>query len=92
MYMFCPQFYFIITAFTTRRRFPFCTQFLVYGPQEDQLKAGMQPGDPGYGEEAPELYGTLAVVANEDGSKLDISRPKTLPGCYQVSSWSIQVG
>ena len=35
--------------------------FVKYGvdPQEDQLRAGMTPGAPGYGEEPPARYGTL---------------------------------
>jgi scyllo-inositol 2-dehydrogenase (NADP+) len=44
--------------------------------QEDQLKEGMRPGDPGYGREPEERFGTL-------GSDDDSRRVETLPGAYQ---------
>jgi scyllo-inositol 2-dehydrogenase (NADP+) len=33
-------------------------------PQEEMLKAGRRPGDPGFGEDAPELWGTLSDGAS----------------------------
>ncbi|KAH0533787.1 hypothetical protein FGG08_007564 [Glutinoglossum americanum] len=32
-------------------------------PQEDQLKAGKRPGDPGFGVEPPDRYGTLTTLS-----------------------------
>jgi predicted dehydrogenase len=43
--------------------------------QEDGLRAGAQPGDPGFGEEPPEAWGLL-------GSEEDSAPLETLPGRY----------
>ena len=45
-------------------------------PQEEQLKAGLRPGDPAYGREPEERFGTL-------GSDAEQSRVATEPGAYQ---------
>ena len=44
-----------------------CGTFLKFGmdPQEDALRAGRMPGDPGWGEESPELWGELFPVGGE---------------------------
>jgi scyllo-inositol 2-dehydrogenase (NADP+) len=42
-------------------------------PQEEQLKAGVRPGDPGWGSEAPARYGELS-----GGERIP-----TRPGCYE---------
>jgi len=44
-------------------------------PQEEMLKAGRRPGDPGFGEDSPELWGTLS-----DGTST--SRVPTALGVY----------
>jgi len=44
-------------------------------PQEEMLKAGRRPGDPGFGEDSPELWGTLS-----DGSST--RRVPTALGAY----------
>ena len=53
--------------------------FLKYGmdPQEEALKAGVRPGQPGYGDDAPANYGQLTAA---DGSRQTIP---TLRGAYQ---------
>jgi scyllo-inositol 2-dehydrogenase (NADP+) len=56
--------------------------FLKHGldPQEDALRQGVPPGAPGWGQEAPALFGEIAF----DNGALRISgRVETLPGCYQ---------
>lgn len=54
--------------------------FVKYGidPQEDALKAGMRPGDAGWGHEAPEGWATVTLA---DGSR---STVETLPGAYET--------
>jgi scyllo-inositol 2-dehydrogenase (NADP+) len=39
-----------------------CGAYAKFGvdPQEEMLKAGRRPGDPGFGEDSPELWGTLS--------------------------------
>jgi scyllo-inositol 2-dehydrogenase (NADP+) len=49
-------------------------------PQEDQLKKGMQPGDPGWGEDALENYGKMTTDLN---GLLVKSTIETLPGSYE---------
>ena len=53
--------------------------FLKYGmdSQEEALKAGVRPGQPGYGDDAPASYGQLTSA---DGSRQTIP---TLRGAYQ---------
>lgn len=53
--------------------------FQKYGldPQEGQLKAGLGPGQPGWGADAAEAHGVLTTV---EGGR---SRLATLPGSYQ---------
>ncbi|MWC30241.1 oxidoreductase [Paenibacillus sp. MMS18-CY102] len=57
--------------------------FVKYGldPQEDQLKAGMHPGDSGWGEDRPELYGKLSTVVGSLPVEATIG---TLPGKYEA--------
>jgi scyllo-inositol 2-dehydrogenase (NADP+) len=57
--------------------------FLKYGldPQEDQLKAGMRPGDPGWGEDKPALYGDLTIDVGELVVKGKVT---TLAGHYEA--------
>lgn len=57
--------------------------FLKHGldPQEDQLKRGIHPGDPGYGEEPESMYGHLVHSLGDLTLK---SRVSTLPGRYQA--------
>jgi scyllo-inositol 2-dehydrogenase (NADP+) len=57
--------------------------FVKYGidPQEDQLKAGMRPGDAGWGQDDAALYGDLTI----DAGDLEIKgRVKTLAGHYEA--------
>lgn len=57
--------------------------FIKYGldSQEDALKAGKRPGDPNWGEDRAEDYGSLTVGVGE----LTIEgKIKTLPGSYQA--------
>jgi len=49
-------------------------------PQEDALKAGMRPGDPGWGHEPRERWGRLSTDFN--GVHIDGSL-ETLPGAYE---------
>lgn len=50
-------------------------------PQEDALKAGGLPSDPGWGTDPPNLYGTLTT----DVAGLALASPvATEPGCYQA--------
>ena len=49
-------------------------------PQEDALKAGMRPGDPGWGREPKERWGRLSTDFN--GVHVDGSL-ETLPGAYE---------
>ena len=53
--------------------------FVKYGldPQEDLLKAGAVPQGPDWGQDSPELWGTLTLA--ESGSK---EKAKTEPGAY----------
>jgi scyllo-inositol 2-dehydrogenase (NADP+) len=57
--------------------------FIKYGldPQEDQLKQGMAPGDPGYGVGQEELDGELTV---EIGGLSVKGRVETLSGTYHA--------
>ncbi|MFC5528079.1 oxidoreductase [Cohnella yongneupensis] len=57
--------------------------FVKYGldPQEDQLKLGMHPGDSGWGEDRPELYGKLSTVVGGLSMEAIIS---TIPGSYEA--------
>lgn len=57
--------------------------FIKYGldPQEDDLKAGKRPGDPGWGEDRPEDYGDLTIDVNNLSVK---GKVKTLPGAYEM--------
>lgn len=54
--------------------------FEKYGldPQEEALRSGAHPGDPGWGIEPDELAGTL--TRGEDGAQMTI---KSEPGCYE---------
>jgi scyllo-inositol 2-dehydrogenase (NADP+) len=54
--------------------------FVKYGvdPQEDALKAGMRPGDAGWGREGPETWATVTAA---DGSRRAV---ETLPGAYEA--------
>jgi scyllo-inositol 2-dehydrogenase (NADP+) len=54
--------------------------FVKYGvdPQEEQLKSGVTPGDRGWGEERPELWGTLTLAGGAAPRKL-----KTQAGDYR---------
>ena len=57
--------------------------FIKYGldPQEDQLKAGMRPGDAGWGEDDPAMYGDLTI----DVGELDVKgKVTTLGGHYEA--------
>lgn len=53
--------------------------FVKYGidPQEDALKAGMRPGDAGWGHEAPEHWATITAA---DGARRTV---ETMPGAYE---------
>lgn len=55
--------------------------FIKYGmdPQENQLKRGISPGDPGYGLDREEDYGEIAVNLNGLTVK---GRVETMPGNY----------
>lgn len=57
--------------------------FLKHGldPQENQLKAGLRPGQAGWGEDPADLYGQL--VLDRQGAPAESQVP-TLPGEYQV--------
>ncbi|QCT04686.1 oxidoreductase domain protein [Paenibacillus algicola] len=57
--------------------------FLKYGldPQEGQLKQGMRPGDPGWGEDQPDQYGELATEFSGLAVQGQID---TLPGRYHA--------
>ncbi|EFM11127.1 oxidoreductase domain protein [Paenibacillus curdlanolyticus YK9] len=57
--------------------------FVKYGldPQEDQLKAGKHPGDSGWGEDLPELYGKLSTEVGGLPMEAIIG---TLPGKYEA--------
>jgi scyllo-inositol 2-dehydrogenase (NADP+) len=57
--------------------------FIKYGldSQEDALKAGKRPGDPGWGEDRTEDYGTLTTDMGEITVEGKI---KTLPGRYEA--------
>ena len=46
-------------------------------PQEDALKAGMRPGDAGWGRDAPAGYATITLA---DGSRRAV---ETVPGSYE---------
>ncbi|GGM33151.1 oxidoreductase [Longimycelium tulufanense] len=46
-------------------------------PQEDALRAGEEPGGPGWGEEPPEVWGRLGA-----GTEFELER--TDPGAYQL--------
>lgn len=54
--------------------------FVKYGidPQEDALKAGMRPGDAGWGREAPDTWATVTAA---DGSRRTV---ESIPGAYQA--------
>ncbi len=57
--------------------------FLKYGldPQEDQLKAGLRPGDAGWGRDEAALYGDVTL----DVGDLEVKgKVTTLDGCYQA--------
>jgi scyllo-inositol 2-dehydrogenase (NADP+) len=53
--------------------------FVKYGidPQEDALKAGMRPGDAGWGHEAPDAWATVTAA---DGTRRAV---ETIPGAYE---------
>eukprot|EP01119_Soliformovum_irregulare_P026204 TRINITY_DN9943_c0_g1_i1.p1 TRINITY_DN9943_c0_g1~~TRINITY_DN9943_c0_g1_i1.p1 ORF type:complete len:314 (+),score=63.12 TRINITY_DN9943_c0_g1_i1:178-1119(+) len=56
-------------------------EFIKYGvdPQEDQLKAGLRPGQVGYGEEDPSLNGTLYTVPSDvDVSNVPSAKKDTI--------------
>ncbi|MBW4483739.1 MAG: oxidoreductase [Tildeniella torsiva UHER 1998/13D] len=57
--------------------------FVKYGmdPQEEALKRGLTPAEPGWGEEPKELWGTLNT--HLDGLNLE-GQVETLAGCYQA--------
>lgn len=57
--------------------------FIKYGldPQEDQLKAGMRPGDPRWGQDEPAMYGDLTMDVGELVVKGKIN---TLTGRYEA--------
>lgn len=57
--------------------------FVKYGmdPQEEALKRGLTPTEPGWGEEPKELWGTLTTQL--DGLHLE-GQVETLAGCYQA--------
>lgn len=57
--------------------------FIKYGldSQEDQLKKGMSPGDPGWGEDEPGQYGLLTA---DIGGMTFRGTVETLPGRYEV--------
>jgi scyllo-inositol 2-dehydrogenase (NADP+) len=57
--------------------------FVKYGldPQEDALRSGGRPGDPGWGSEPPERHGTLTTEAA--GAELR-GRLASVPGSYQA--------
>ena len=57
--------------------------FVKYGidQQEDQLKAGLLPGMPGFGEEPAALYGTLYT---EEGNVSRQEEIKSQPGNWQA--------
>lgn len=57
--------------------------FLKYGedPQEAKLRAGIAPGGPGWGEEAPEYYGLLHT---ERAGKVIQQRYPSTPGNYAL--------
>lgn len=57
--------------------------FLKYGmdPQEGQLKQGMRPGDAGWGEDQPDMYGELSTELSGLAVQGEI---ETLPGRYQA--------
>jgi scyllo-inositol 2-dehydrogenase (NADP+) len=48
-------------------------------PQEDQLKAGLRPGDPGWGSEPADSYGRLVT----GGAEPRDDRVPTVPGAWQ---------
>lgn len=49
-------------------------------PQEDTLKAGGLPGEPGWGKDAENLYAEIFLEIND----LNVSgKIETLPGCYE---------
>jgi scyllo-inositol 2-dehydrogenase (NADP+) len=50
-------------------------------PQEPDLRDGMRPGDPNWGEEDSSDWGTL--VTERDGLHIE-SKVKTLPGTYEI--------
>ena len=50
-------------------------------PQEDQLKKGLDPNSPGWGEESPDQY--LKAVYEKDGLEFSATIP-SLTGCYEV--------
>lgn len=51
-------------------------------PQEDMLKAGKRPGEPGWGIEPRELWGRLSTDLGEDGLHID-GPIETVPGAYE---------
>ncbi len=57
--------------------------FIKYGldPQEDQLKAGMRPGDAGWGEDEPAMYGDLTI---DVGDLVVKGKVTTLGGHYEA--------
>ncbi|GAP92979.2 putative oxidoreductase domain-containing protein [Rosellinia necatrix] len=52
-------------------------------PQEDQLKAGMRPGDPGFGLDADECHGRLVTVGEDGAPSAEQVYPNVVPGSYQ---------
>lgn len=50
-------------------------------PQEDQLKKGLTPNSPGWGEENPDQY--LKAIYEKDGLEFSATIP-SLAGCYEV--------
>ena len=55
--------------------------YLKYGldVQEEQLRAGLTPASPGFGEEPPERWGTLGA---DGGGSADVRAVPTEPGAY----------
>ncbi|MGA9173956.1 MAG: oxidoreductase [Thermoactinomyces sp.] len=55
--------------------------FIKYGldPQEEQLKAGLRPGEPGFGEDEAEFYGRFSTTIGDLATKGTI---QTIPGRY----------
>lgn len=57
--------------------------FNKYGldPQEEQLKAGLRPGDPDWGADKPECFGELTTAVGELTVRTKVD---TMPGSYEL--------